>query len=208
MPRKRGDSGRLLVTAGAVIAGCVVTAVVAALVFAPGRDQSPGSATAEAGQAVPVARAMTSSPPSGLRIPAIDLVTEDLVELGRTPRGVMEVPADARHAGWYATGPAPGEAGTAVIAGYVVHGYAKGVFARLHELRPGAEVVVHRQDGKQARFAVDRVETYPRDAVPEGELTGSTTGGPELRLVTCNGDYDPSSATQQYAVVVSAHLLP
>lgn len=63
------------------------------------------------------------------------------------------------------------------------------VFYRLSELGRGDRVKVTREDGSVATFAVDKVDTYEKNAFPTRAVYG-TTNRAELRLITCSGEYD------------------
>ncbi len=175
-----------LLTGLLVVAGCSATA-------APPPDASPTPAA-------PVAR------PVGLDIPAIDVRVDALTDLGLNAAGNMDVPADAVTTGWYAPGPAPGEPGPAVLAAHVNYNGVPGTFARLHELDPGDEVTVARADGSTARFVIDRVETYPKARFPTQTVYGNAAG-PELRLITCGGAFDPAVRSYESNVVAFARFV-
>ena len=145
--------------------------------------------------------------PVGLRIPSIDVSSPGLVDLGKQPDGSLEVPADPADPGWFSPGPAPGQFGPAVIAGHVDGGGGPGVFYRLGELQPGAQVEVAREDGSVARFVVDKVERYAKDAFPTAAVYGDTTHRSELRLITCGGDFDDETGHYVDNVVAYAHLV-
>ncbi|MBN1096226.1 class F sortase [Blastococcus sp. TML/C7B] len=120
--------------------------------------------------------------------------------------GALAVPADPALAGWYAAGPAPGLPGPAVLAGHVDWAGRPAVFAGLHRLAPGDEVVVDRADGTSARFAVDRVLRAPKKAFPTAVVHGPTSGA-ELRLITCGGAFDRATGSYADNVVVFARLV-
>lgn len=130
----------------------------------------------------------TVTAPVAVRIPALD-VDSALVELGVDSDGVLVPPATADVAGWYADGPAPGETGPAVVAGHVDSNLGPGVFAELARLRPGDRIEIDRADGSVAAFAVRDVVQVAKAAFPTSEVYGPTTG-PQLRLVTCGGEFD------------------
>lgn len=138
-----------------------------------------------------------------LRIPKIDLHTEKLLRLGLTENGALEVPSDAHTAGWYVRSPVPGRAGPAVIAGHVDSTTGPGVFYRLGALRRGDEVTVDRTDGQRVHFTVYAVAAYPKTDFPTEEVYGETTR-PELRLITCGGDFDSTAGHYRSNVVVFA----
>ena len=146
-------------------------------------------------------------PPVSLGIPSIGVDTRGLVDLATEPDGTLEVPKDFARAGWWSPGSAPGQLGPAVIAGHVDSKRGPAVFYRLGELRPGAAVSVGRSDGSTARFVVDRVERYPKDAFPTVAVYGDTTHRAELRLITCGGAFDRGTGHYVDNVVAYAHLV-
>jgi hypothetical protein len=125
---------------------------------------------------------------------------------GLDASGGLAVPADPATAGWYAAGPAPGQPGPAVLAGHVDWAGRPAVFAGLHRLVEGDEVVVERADGTSARFAVDRVERVPKSAFPTAAVYGPVPGA-ELRLITCGGAFDRAAGSYADNVVVSARRI-
>jgi len=132
-------------------------------------------------------------------------VTSDLVELGLTAAGAMQVPTDPAVAGWYTRGPAPGALGPAVIAGHVTWDGEPAVFYELGSLRSGDTVEVDRSDGKTAVFTVQRVARFPKDEFPTQAVYGPVNHA-SLRLITCGGLYDESNSRYLDNVVVFARL--
>ena len=135
-------------------------------------------------------------------MPAIG-VKSALDTLALDPAGVLRPPATAARAGWYAKGTVPGQPGPAVIAGHVDSRSGPGVFFKLRLLKPGALVVVALDGGTSVRFRVTAVRTYPKDRFPTLEVYGPTPG-PELRLITCGGDFDRRAASYLDNVVAFA----
>lgn len=162
---------------------------------------TPGPAPAAAGPAP----AMPASDPVRLRVPAI-AVDSGLVALGLRSDGTLEVPSGAFPAGWYTGAPTPGERGPAVIAGHVDLDRVPGVFHDLAALRVGDLVLVDRQDGTSATFAVDLVGRYPKDAFPTAAVYGDSRGA-GLRLITCGGQFDAAAGHYEDNVVVFASLV-
>jgi hypothetical protein len=80
------------------------------------------------------------------------------------------------------------------------------VFYRLRELVAGATVSVTEQNGKVLSFVVDDVRSYPKDQFPTETVYGPTPT-PELRLISCGGEFDRSSQSYLNNLVVSAHLV-
>ncbi|GAA2258221.1 class F sortase [Streptomyces ruber] len=176
----------------------------------PSAAEAHGSATATAPVATTAsaerdAPALPAARPDRIRIPSIG-VDAPLMGLGLTPSGSLDVPpAAARNlAGWYEAGTAPGETGTAVVAGHVDNREGPAVFYALGALHKGARVDVSRRDGTVARFSVDAVEVYDARDFPDEKVYGAAPR-PELRVITCGGGYSERTGYQGN-VVVFAHL--
>jgi LPXTG-site transpeptidase (sortase) family protein len=150
-------------------------------------------------------RPLPPSPPVRLSIPAIGVDTS-LMRLGLAPEGAMAVPPGRFPAGWFTGSPTPGSAGPSVIAGHVTYN-GPGVFFRLGQLRPGDRVRVSRRDGTTVTFAVMTVQQYAKDAFPTAAVYGFSAD-PELRLITCSGDYDHAHHRYDDNLVVYARMLP
>ncbi|GAP51178.1 class F sortase [Streptomyces azureus] len=173
----------------------------------------PSAAQARAGQdgqdgragERPDAPALPPSPPDRIRIPAIR-VDAPLTDLGLTRTGSLDVPPAERKnlAGWYEAGTAPGERGTAIVAGHVDNADGPAVFYRLGSLAKGRTIEVDRRDGSVAVFTVDAVEVYAAKDFPDAKVYGAARR-PELRVITCGGGYSRGSGYQGN-VVVFAHL--
>jgi hypothetical protein len=166
--------------------------------LAPGDPFGEVDLAASAGDAVP---AEDDAPrPVSVHLPTIGAASE-LAALGLTDDGALEVPEDPHLAGWWAGGADPGERGPAVVVGHVDSHEGPGVFAALGDLEPGDRVVVAREDGTAVHFDVDRLERYPKDDFPTEAVYGATDA-PELRLVTCSGEFDPAARSYEDNLVV------
>lgn len=146
--------------------------------------------------------------PVRLRIPAIG-VDAPVTGLGLDSEGALEVPpADrADTAGWYADGPAPGEPGTAVVAGHVDSPAGRAVFYLLGGLTRGSTITVTRRDGRAVGFSVYAVEAYQKDAFPSRKVYRSTAA-PELRVITCGGGYREGTGYLGNVVVYASLAQP
>ncbi len=131
-------------------------------------------------------------------------VDVDVMDLGLTDTGSLEVPPGAFPAGWYTGSPTPGELGPSVLAGHVSWNGTPGVFERLGELARGDEVSVVRDDGSTAVFTVERTRQYAKDAFPTSTVYGDLDHA-GLRLITCGG-LDPDTGLYDDNVVVFARL--
>jgi len=181
----------------------------------PGPPSGSGSTTIGAGGAAPSSHrepapggaqaALGRSEPVLLAIPAIGVNTA-LVPLGLNRDGTIAVPPLGRTApaGWYRYLATPGEVGPAVILGHVdSRRDGPAVFYRLIDLRAGDQVAVRRADGRTALFTVTRVEEYAKAHFPTEAVYGAQDH-PELRLVTCGGEFDKLHRQYRGNVVVYA----
>ncbi|WP_406082662.1 class F sortase [Streptomyces zaomyceticus] len=146
-------------------------------------------------------RPLPASDARRIRIPAIE-VDVALVPLELDGAGALLPPpaSGPTTAGWYADGTAPGAPGTAVVAGHLDTRLGPAVFHRLDTLSPGAGVEVDREDGRTALFTVDAVESHPKDRFPDEKVYGAS-GRPELRLITCGGDWSKDTGYRANTVV-------
>lgn len=140
--------------------------------------------------------------PERLRIPSIGVDT-GFVDLGLDDTGALAAPVTTDVAGWFAAGPAPGDAGPALVAGHVDSREGPGVFLRLGELRVGDGVEVQRVDGTVVAFTVTARTDTPKAEFPTARVYAPTPV-PELRLVTCGGTFDRATGHYRDNVVVDA----
>lgn len=150
--------------------------------------------------------ALGPASPTAIEIPSIG-VRSELSLLRLDESGAIEAPRDFDVAGWFSLGPQPGQPGPAVIAGHVDSRDGPAVFYRLHELAAGDEVIVRRADGTAIRFMVTGARSYPKAAFPTKSVYGPVPG-PELRLITCGGEFDRSKRQYRENVVVFAVAAP
>ncbi|MFJ6196315.1 class F sortase [Micromonospora sp. NPDC092111] len=200
--RDRRPSAAGLVAAGAALclaAGTGVGLATEARPAAPAGSWQPGCAAGCATGAGTLRAAQ--GPPTRVRVARIG-VDSTLTTLGLDRAGALVPPAEFDRAGWYGGGPAPGDPGPAVIAGHLDSRRGPAVFARLGELRPGDRIEVWRGD-RPVSFRVTGALRTPKDAFPTATVYGPTPG-PELRLITCGGDFDRRVGHYRDNVVVFA----
>ncbi|MFJ9821253.1 class F sortase [Streptomyces sp. NPDC101151] len=168
---------------------------------ASGATGTASTGTHRAGEPLP------RSTPLRLLIPKIS-VDAPFAALSIGSSGQLEPPPadNVNLVGWYAKGVTPGESGTSIIAGHVDTVTSPAVFAELDQLERGDRFSVDRADGRKAEFVVDDKETYAKDDFPSDHVYADTTR-PEVRLITCAGDYDHSVRDYTDNLVVFAHLV-
>lgn len=183
------------------LAGAAVAVVLAGCAGPGGQPAAVASASVAPAPAGDAGSAAARRPVQ-LRVPAIGVDTP-LVDLGVDAAGALVPPATADVAGWFGAGPAPGDAGPALLAGHVDSRSGPGVFFRLRDLVPGDRIEVTRADGRVEAFAVSRLVQTPKTAFPT-DLVYAPTPGPELRLVTCGGAFDRTVRSYRDNIVVEA----
>lgn len=144
--------------------------------------------------------------PESVSIPSIK-VDSPLVDLGLNTDGTLQVPTDFSKAGWYTAGQYPGDANgpPALIAGHIDDLHGPAVFYRLSQLHVGNHVLVHRIDGSVATFVVYRVGSFLKSQFPAASIYAKTTR-PELRLITCTGQFDRHAGSYLSDFVAFARL--
>jgi hypothetical protein len=140
--------------------------------------------------------------PVALTIPLIGVQT-NLINLGLTSSGALQVPSTTSVAGWYTGSPRPGAIGSAIIVGHIDSVKHPGVFYRLSELVKGDKVYVKRADGTLIEFSVTSVQTYLKDHFPTEDVYGPVPDA-ELRLITCGGAFDAATGHYLSNIVVYA----
>ncbi|MEU0007320.1 class F sortase [Streptomyces sp. NPDC006314] len=205
------DSGR----GGRLALWGVALAVLAVSMFGGHHGSGDASGASHASRATAAAqtepqqvgKALPRSAPTRLLIPKIS-VDAPFTSLAIGPSGQLQPPpaGDTNLVGWYAKGASPGEQGTSIIAGHVDTTTSAAVFAGLEALERGDRFSVKRADGRTAEFVVDSAESFAKDDFPSKRVYADTTR-PEVRLITCAGDYDHSVRDYTENLVVFAHLV-
>lgn len=166
---------------------------------------SSGTPTSDGGAPAPTTSATaTGALPVSVDIPALR-VNSKLLHLGLNDDGTMAVPSDsqARQAAWFTGSPTPGTQGPAVIEAHVTAPGGEGPFFRLATLKDGQTVSVTLATGKTVTFRIYQVSRYSKSNFPTGDVYGNTSG-PELRLITCGGQFDQSTGHFEDNTVVYA----
>jgi len=159
-------------------------------------------------RSAPAARAVSAGDDADAPVP-VELVLPDgttspIVPVGVAPDGQMAVPERVAEVGWYRFGPAPGAAGSSVLAGHVDdREQGPGAFARLDELTADGTVLVRRAGAPERGWRIVEVRTVDKDQLDLPALF-DRAGPPRLTLVTCGGAFDRGSRQYEDNVVVTA----
>jgi sortase (surface protein transpeptidase) len=145
-------------------------------------------------------------PPVRLAVPALGVDT--LVDpVGVEPDGQMTIPAEVDRVGWYRFGPAPGDDGSAVLAGHVDdREQGLGAMAPLRDAEVGHEVAVTDAAGTTTRWRVVSRELIEKQVLPLDRLF-AREGPPRLTLITCGGPFLEEFGSYRDNVVVVAEPL-
>lgn len=168
--------------------------------------------------------------PLELEIPRLRL-SAAVLGVGLNPSNVMDTPTGRatdpvwRTAFWYRGGGAPGEAGTATIAGHVDDVLGRpAIFAHLSDLRPGDPIVVRdKRTGLDLNYVVTETAVYtlgqtldpailtkiygPGPVSGQGPLE-SVDGLAHLTIITCTGHWLNGSGTYDHRLAVYAVMTP
>jgi sortase (surface protein transpeptidase) len=164
---------------------------------APSQSAAPSDPPAQPAAPSPPVRHV----PARLVIASIG-VNATVEAVARDPHNNMGVPSVASHVAWYSPGPAPGEAGDAVIDGHLDWTTGPAVFWNLAKLHAGDEIQVVAQDGAVQHFKVTNAVRVPYTSPPAGLF--ATNGTAHLSLITCAGSWDKGRQTYQQRLVVDA----
>ncbi len=134
------------------------------------------------------------------------------IEIGAIAEGVMLDPSGPWVVSWYEGLGKIGEGGNIVMAGHVDY-YTVGpaVFWNVRDLVPGDIVRLVGEDGQSYEYAVEWMQQYNvlTDLTPQviqNDIVGDT-GQESLTLITCGGDFDPTTATYNQRWVLRANLV-
>lgn len=148
--------------------------------------------------------------PIALQVDSIGL--DAPIELGAVVDGVMTNPSGPWVVAWYDGLGKIGEGGNVVMAGHVDY-YTVGpaVFWDVRYLAPGDIVRVVGEDGQSYEYAVEWMQQFNvlTDLTPQviqNDIVGDT-GAETLTLITCGGDFDPTTATYNQRWVLRASLI-
>jgi LPXTG-site transpeptidase (sortase) family protein len=158
---------------------------------------------APAGSAATLPEPDLAPRPVAMSFDAIGVGSAPIIDVGVEANGDMEIPG-ASEVGWYRYGPVPGAQGSSVLAAHISWNGTDGVFRRLARAEPGQRFTVAFEDESIAEYEVVAIRQYPKDQLPD-ELF-STSGEPQVVLITCGGSFNRS--LNSYADNIVAYAIP
>ena len=146
--------------------------------------------------------------PARLVVPSISV--DAVIEfVGVTKEGRMDMPTNFTDVGWYVSGPRPGQAGTAVVAGHFdTNRDQNAVFAKLSLLKVGSDIYVKDGSGQKIRFRVTAKEVYDDAKAPLEKIFNQKGFTSRLNLVTCGGTWDEKTQNYSKRLVVYSEWVP
>ncbi|MEW2081843.1 class F sortase [Streptomyces sp. NPDC005283] len=167
----------------------------------PGSAVAVRHSTADPLPPAPAPAPVPHSAPQRITVPSVK-VDAPLIEVGLDADGWVEPPPleNRNLAGWYRESVSPGERGTSVIVGHVDNKAGPAVFYELGALERGSRIEIPREDGRRAVFAVYNVEVFAKKEFPAARVY-SDGPEPELRVITCGGDYTEKTGYDGNVVV-------
>lgn len=171
----------------------LVTLVLAgALALAGCGGDSPGSSPTSSPTSQGQTASARFSEPKNIQIPSIK-VDSTIVPIQMDKKQVLDVAnldAKPMTTGWFDQSAKPGQIGPLVLAAHVNYN-GPGAFSRLHELKPGAKIVIGDAQDQARTYVVTRVFVQDKAKFPTNDVYGRVNAS-EIRLITCGGAFDTS----------------
>lgn len=157
-------------------------------------------------QVVSPTKAAVQATPNYLIIPNAKVNT-NIIEVGITAKGNLDVPNNYTEVGWYKYGPKPGQIGSAVLDGHVDNGGSiPGPFKNLRNLKVGDDIYVDMSDGTRVHYKVTLSEVYDTDKFP-GKKVFHENDNKYLKLITCHGKFVKSMDTYDKRLIITAVMV-
>jgi len=126
--------------------------------------------------------------------------------VGLDAQHAMAAPSRLDNVGWFSQGPAPGEAGDAVIDGHYGLPSTPAVFRHLDQLRPGDTMQVIWPDGRQLQFRIATAAVLPANSPAPADVF-SRSGPARISMITCAGTWEQGQRTYSERLIVTAELM-
>ena len=141
--------------------------------------------------------------PRILSIPSLG-VNARVLRMSVDREGAIEAPKGIWDTGWYDGSAKPGS-GNTFIDGHTSGPTMPAVFAKLKDIKAGAEIEIERGDGTRLRYAVRTVTTTKvTDIDMRAVLNGP--GGDALTLMTCGGTYQGNFTYDSRVIVMATRV--
>jgi LPXTG-site transpeptidase (sortase) family protein len=186
----------------AFLCGCTAQASSSGSSSASGGPDGRSSSVAPARQGRPAASQRVTFIPERLTLPGH---ANAAVQPAVTVDGLLVVPENVRHVGWWDGSAQAGEAfGSTVIAGHVDSATEGiGFFVRLRRIKVG-DTVTLRADSHRLQYRVTSVRKVAKEALATDSQAFQQSGPHRLVLITCTGRYHRDRGGYDSNLVVMA----
>lgn len=203
---RRGPGLRLCIASVlclvAFLCGCTAQASSSSSSSASGGPNGRSSSVAPARQGRPAASQRVTFIPERLTLPGH---ANAAVQPAVTVDGLLVVPENVQHVGWWDGSAQAGEAfGSTVIAGHVDSATEGiGFFVRLRRIKVG-DTVTLRADSHRLQYRVTSVRKVAKKALATDSQAFQQSGPHRLVLITCTGRYHRDRGGYDSNLVVMA----
>jgi sortase (surface protein transpeptidase) len=147
-------------------------------------------------------------PPSRLVIPSLG-INAAWMPIGYLSDGLtMDSPPGPKDLGWYNFSGQPGGPSNAIFSGHVDwYTGETAIFQGVHNLQPGDEIDVSRDDGRLRTYKVVSAKLYDFLTTDATSIIAPTSD-PTVTLITCEGTFNPVTHEYDKRLVVVAQAPP
>jgi LPXTG-site transpeptidase (sortase) family protein len=174
--------------------------------FAPG-GTAPQIAPGDTAPQIALEQPQRLSPasPGHIDIPALG-ISSGMEHLGLTADNAIATPKSLWSTAWFNQSSKPGDPGPALIVGHYSR-YGKAIFANLHKLQNGQQILITDEGGQQFIFQVTAVKSVSTAQFPMNEVLGNTDSRSRLEIITCGGAYIKQTKDFTERTVITAELI-
>ncbi len=185
------------------IAG-LLAGLIAGCASGPGHTDDAGTEPPAAREGRPAASTRVTFVPEQVTLPGGPTAK---VRPASTVDGLLVVPENARHVGWWDGSASVGDPyGSTVIAGHVDSATGGlGYFSRLLSIRKGERVTL-RTGGHRLTYRVTAVRSVSKNALATTSAAFEQSGEHRLVLITCTGTFRPGRGYDRNLVVIGEPL--
>ena len=166
---------------------------------------APGDASIAPQIALEQPPAPVASAPNHIDIPSMG-ISSGIEHLGLTSGNAIDVPKSLWSTAWFNQSSKPGDPGPALIVGHYSR-YGKAIFANLHKLQNGQQILITDEGGQQFIFQVTAVKSVSTAQFPMNEVLGNTDSRSRLEIITCGGAYIKQTKDFTERTVITAELI-
>lgn len=147
--------------------------------------------------------------PRYLSIPSQGVTQARIFKTGVDANNLLAFPQNINDVGWYQKSAAIGQGyGVVLLTGHNNGAKADGAFSKIKSLKPGAEIIIERGDGKSFTYIVGSTQTMTVEEASETGMKTMLEPVDEIRenltLVTTDGNWVPRIKHFEQRTIVRA----